>query len=73
MASVAICQEAIQVRAPYNPFVSERWSSISMLSTSPYQCRQLVHQRQSMFYHVCVIMHVKDPWLSVVRVDIVSH
>ena len=41
---------------------------MSMLSTCPHQCRRQVHQSPSICYHVCVIMHVKDPWLSVERV-----
>ena len=39
-----------------------------LLLTRSHQCRRLVKKRPSMCYHVCIIMHVKDPWLSVVRV-----
>ena len=42
--------------------------TISMLSTCPHQCWRLVHQRPSMCNHASVIMHVKDPLLSVIRV-----
>ena len=49
------------------PFFSERWNSIRMLLTCSHQCRWLVEQRPSMCYHVYMIMHVKDPKLSVVR------
>ena len=55
MVSVPFVKQAIQVRAQHDPFVSERWNSISMLSTSPHQGRQLVHQRPSVCY-VYVIM-----------------
>ena len=60
--------QSIQDRDWYHPFVSERWNAAKMLSTSLHQCRWPVHQRRCMCYHVCVIMHVKDPQLSVVRV-----
>ena len=49
---------AVQVRAWHDPFVSDRWNTISMSSTCLHQCPQLVHQRPSMCYHVFVIMHV---------------
>ena len=51
-----------------HPFVSERWHSTNMLLTCLHQCWRLVHKRPSMCYQVCVVMHLKDPWLSVVRV-----
>ena len=51
----------VQVRALHDPLVSERWNSIRVLLTCSHQCCRLVQQRQSMCYHVCVIMHVKDP------------
>ena len=40
---------------------------VSLLTCS-HQCRRLVQQRPSMCYYACVIMHVKDPQLSVIRV-----
>ena len=50
----------VQVQAWHDPFVSETWNSTCMLSTSPNQWQQLVHQRPSICYYVYVIMHVKD-------------
>ena len=54
--------------ARHDPLVTERWNSITLLLTRSHQCRRLVKKRPSMCYCVCVIMHVKDPQLSVVRV-----
>ena len=66
--SVSVCHAGRPGWSRYGPFVSERRNSTNMLLTCLNQCRQLVHQRPSMCYHVCVIMHVKDPQLSVIRV-----
>ena len=57
-----------RVRSRLDPLVTERWNSITVLLTRSHQCRRLVQKRPSMCYYVCVIMHVKDPQLSVVRV-----
>ena len=54
-------KRAIQVCARLDPLVSERWNSIRVLLNRSHQCRRLVKKRQSMYYYVCVIMHVKDP------------
>ena len=40
----------------------------NVMNYSLHKCRRLFHQRPSMCYYVYVIMHVKDPQLSVVRV-----
>ena len=54
-------KQAVRVRFPLNPLVSERGNSISVLLTRSHQCQRLVQKRPSMCYYVCVIMHVKDP------------
>ena len=59
---------AVQVRARHDPFVSERWNSITVLLNCSHQCWRLVQQRPSMCYHLYVIMIVKDSQFSVVRV-----
>ena len=59
---------SIQVRARYDPFVTERWNSITVALSRSHQCRRLVKKRRSMCHYVCEMIHVKDPQLSVVRV-----
>ena len=59
---------SVQVRARYDQLVSERWYAVTVLLNCSHQCRRLVKKRQSMCHYVCVMMHVKDPYLSVVRV-----
>ena len=61
-------KQAIQVRVRYDPFVSERWNSISILLTCPTSAANWFNKGRAMSYHVYVIIHVKDPDLSVVRV-----
>ena len=58
------------VRGPsrFEPGTFRLFREGGMLSTCLHQCRQLVHQRPSMCHYVYVMMHVKDPQLSVVRV-----
>ena len=58
MVSISVCQVGRPGSSRYDLFVSERWTAAKMLSTCPHQCRRLVHQRPSMYYHVYVIMHV---------------
>ena len=61
-------KQVIRVRDRLDQLVTERWNSITVLLTRSHQCRRLVKKKPSMCYYVCVIMHVKDPQLSVVRV-----
>ena len=67
LASLSV-KRAVWVRARLDLFVSERWNSITILLTRSHQCQRLVKKRPAMCYYVCVIMHVKDPQLSVIRV-----
>ena len=52
---------SILVCAQYDPLVTERWDSITVLLTRFHQCWRLVQKRRSMYHYVCVMMHVKDP------------
>ena len=65
MVSISICQAD-------HPGSSPVWSvcfrKVRMLSTCSHQCRRQIPQRLSMCYHVYVIMHVKDLYLSVIIV-----
>ena len=60
LASLSV-KPAVQVRTRHDLLVADRCNATRMLSTCSHQCRQLVQQRPSKCYHVCVIMHVKDP------------
>ena len=60
-------KRAIEVRARHNQFVPERWNSIRMLVNCPTSVADQFDKGCAMCYHVCVIMHVKVPQLSVVK------
>ena len=60
-------KQAVQVRAWYDVFVSERWNATNMLLTCPTSAANRFNKGRAMC-SVYVIIHVKDPKLSLVQI-----
>ena len=59
--SLAALSTKRAIQDPASILLTERWNSITVPLTRSHHCRRLVQKRPSMYYYVCVIMHVKDP------------
>ena len=65
LVSVSVCQAG---RPGSNPARSACFGKVRFFQQVIDLFPRLVHQRLFMCYHVCVIMHVKDPYVYFVRV-----